>query len=154
MILKIISKDQVLKMNFKKNIKVLLINLIYLKKNQESKGKFRVGSNQHKLLDYGNELKKIIKKMFPNDISDSPIGSPIGRRIGSPIGSPTFSRKGKGLKILTTQQMLSRLPILLAQIQAGNNSNKLKNELRQLIYSLQGSKVLTKTVYNNLIKVI
>ena len=50
--------------------------------------------------------------------------------------------------------MLSRLPILLVQIQVGNNSNKLKNELRQIIYSLYSSKVLTKTVYNNLIKVI
>ena len=53
------------------------------------------------------------------------------------------SEKGKGLKILTNQQMLNRLPILLAQIQAGNNSIKLYR-----------SKALTKTVYNNLIKVI
>ena len=65
-----------------------------------------------------------------------------------------LNKKGKGLKILTNKQMLNRLPILLAQIQAGNNSNKLKNELRQIIYSLYRSKVLTKTVYNNLIKVI
>ena len=50
--------------------------------------------------------------------------------------------------------MLNRLPILLSQIQSGNNSTKLKNELRQIIYSLYRSKVLTKTVYNNLIKVI
>ena len=50
--------------------------------------------------------------------------------------------------------MLNRLPILLAQIQSGNNSTKLKNELRQIIYSLYRSKVLIKTVYNNLIKVI
>ena len=61
---------------------------------------------------------------------------------------------GSGLKILTNKQMLNRLPILLAQIQAGNNSIKLKNEIRQILYSLYGSKVLTKTVYNNLIKSI
>ena len=61
---------------------------------------------------------------------------------------------GSGLKILTTKQMLSRLPILLAQIQAGNNSTKLKNEIRQILYLLYRSKVLTKTIYNNLIKVI
>ena len=61
---------------------------------------------------------------------------------------------GSGLKILTNKQMLNRLPILLAQIQAGNNSNKLKNEARQMLYSLYRSKVLTKTVYNNLIKAI
>ena len=68
-------------------------------------------------------------------------------------GSDT-SKKGKGLKMLTNQQMLNRLPILLTQIQAGNNSIKLKNELRQILYSLYRSKALTKTVYNNLIKVI
>ena len=68
-------------------------------------------------------------------------------------GSDT-SKKGKGLKILTNQQMLNRLPILLAQIQAENNSIKLKNKLRQILYSLYRSKALTKTVYNNLMKVI
>ena len=61
---------------------------------------------------------------------------------------------GSGLKILTNKQMLNRLPILLAQIQAGNNSIKLTNEIRQILYSLYRSKVLTKTVYNNLIKSI
>ena len=62
--------------------------------------------------------------------------------------------EGRGLKILSKQQMLSRLPILLAQIQAGNNSKKLKNETRQILYSLYRSKALTKTVYNNLTKAI
>ena len=61
---------------------------------------------------------------------------------------------GSGLKILTNKQMLNRLPILLAQIQAGNNSEKLKNEIRQILHSLYRSNVLTKTVYNNLIKSI
>ena len=61
---------------------------------------------------------------------------------------------GSGLKILTNKQMLNRLPILLAQIQAGNNSKKLKNEIRQILYSLYRSKVLTKTVFTNLIKSI
>ena len=64
------------------------------------------------------------------------------------------SKKGEGLKILNNKQMLNRLPILLAQIQAGNNSKSLKNEVRQILYSLYRSKVLTKTVYNNLIKSI
>ena len=66
-------------------------------------------------------------------------------------GSDT-SKKGEELKILNNQQMLNRLPILLAQIQAGNNSKSLKKEVRQILYSLYRSKVLTKTVYNNLIK--
>ena len=65
-----------------------------------------------------------------------------------------MNNEGRGLKILSKQHMLSRLPILLAQIQAGNNSQSLKNEIRQLIYTLYRSKILTKTVYNNLIKAI
>ena len=69
-------------------------------------------------------------------------------------GNVVSKAKGTGLKILTNKQMLNRLPILLAQIQAGNNSNKLKNEIRQILYLLYRSKVLTKTVYNNLIKSI
>ena len=68
-------------------------------------------------------------------------------------GSDT-SKKGEELKILTNKQMLNRLSILLAQIQVGNNSKSLKNELRQILYSLYRSKVLTKTVCNNLIKSI
>ena len=62
--------------------------------------------------------------------------------------------KGAGLKILTDKKMLNRLPILLDQIQKGNNSINLKNEIRQTLYLLYRSKVLTKTVYNNLIKSI
>ena len=58
------------------------------------------------------------------------------------------------LKILTPSQMLSRLPITLAQLKAGNNSEKLKNEIRQLLYSLYRSKNVTKQVYNNLMKYI
>ena len=86
------------------------------------------GPNQKKLLDYGNELKKIVGK--------------------------SFNPSGSGLKILTPQQMLARLPILLAQIKAGNNSRELKNETRQLLYSLYRSKKISKTVYKNLIATI
>ena len=69
-------------------------------------------------------------------------------------GSVVSKAKGAGLKILNNKQMLNRLPILLAQIEAGNNSIKLKNEARQILYLLYRSKLLTKTVYNNLIKSI
>ena len=65
-----------------------------------------------------------------------------------------FLQQGKGLKIVTPQQMLSRLSISLAQLNAGHNSEKLKNEIRQLLYSLYRSKNMTKEVYNNLIKYI
>ena len=63
-------------------------------------------------------------------------------------------QQGLGLKILTPNQMLSRLPISLAQLKAGNNSEKLKNEIRQLLYSLYRSKKLTKQLYKSLIDII
>ena len=50
--------------------------------------------------------------------------------------------------------MLSRLPITLAQLKAGNNSEKFKNEIRQLLYSLYRSKKPTKQLYKSLIDII
>ena len=64
------------------------------------------------------------------------------------------NQKGKGLKILTPNQILSRLPITLAQLKTGNNSEKLKNEIRQILYSLYRSKKLTKQLYKSLTDVI
>ena len=63
-------------------------------------------------------------------------------------------QKGQGTKILTSNQMLSRLSIALAQLEAGNNSNKLKDEIRKLLYFLYHSQNMTKQVYNNLINYI
>ena len=63
-------------------------------------------------------------------------------------------QEGTGLKILTPNQMLKRLPIALAQIKAGNNSKSLLNEIRQIVYSLYRSKEVTKKVYNNIINSI
>ena len=63
-------------------------------------------------------------------------------------------KQGLGLKILTSNQMLSRLQITLAQLKPGNNSEKLKNEIRQLLYSLYRSKKLTKQLYKSLIDII
>ena len=78
--------------------------------------------------------------------------------------SKIFSIKSKGagilnpnhskLKVLTPKQMLQRLPIALAQVKAGNNSESLLNEIRQIVYSLYQSKQITKKVYNNIIKSI
>ena len=96
-------------------------------------------------LKYMEEQEKG-QKRFSDDYDSN--GWPSGS------GSVVSKAKGAGLKILTNKQMLNRLPILLAQIQAGNNSVKLKNEIRKILYSLYRSKVLTKTVYNNLIKSI
>ena len=63
-------------------------------------------------------------------------------------------QRRQGLKKLTPNQMLGRLPISLAQLKAGNNFEKLKNEIRQLLYSLYRSKKLTKQLYKSLIDII
>ena len=65
-----------------------------------------------------------------------------------------LNQSGQGLKILTPNQMLSRLPISLVKLNAGNNSEKLKNEIRQLLYSLYRSKKLTKQLYKSLVDII
>ena len=70
------------------------------------------------------------------------------------------SQEGEGaneverIKILTPNQTLKRLPIALAQVKAGNNSESLLNEIRQIVYSLYPSKEITKKVYNNIINSI
>ena len=58
------------------------------------------------------------------------------------------------LKILTSKQMLQRLPIALAQVKAGNTSEDLLNEIRQIIYSLYRAKEITKKVYSNIMNSI
>ena len=106
-------------------------------------------------LKYIEEQEKGQKRFSDNYDSNgwsSGSGSIASKAKGN--GNVVSKAKGAGLKILNSKQMLNRLPILLAQIQAGNNSIKLKNEIRQKIYSLYRSKLLTKTVYNNLIKSI
>ena len=62
------------------------------------------------------------------------------------------SQEGEGLKILTPNQMLKILPIALAKVEVGNNSESLLNEIRQIVYSLYRSKEVTKKVYNNIIQ--
>ena len=71
--------------------------------------------NMKQNLEKTNKILKLVKKILN-----------FNKKIQS----------GGGLKILTPNQMLSRLPISLAQLKAGNNSEKLKNEVRKLLYSL------------------
>ena len=63
-------------------------------------------------------------------------------------------QRGSGLKIPTPNQMLSKLPITLTHLKAENNSEELKNEIRQLLYSLYRSKKHTKNVYKSLTDII
>ena len=98
------------------------------------------------LKDLKEEIKKMSKEEIENEKPDE-----IVRVVEMILDfNKQNQQKGQGIKILTPNQMLNRLPIALAQLQAGNNSNKLKNEIRQLLYSLYRSKNMTKQAYNNL----
>ena len=65
-----------------------------------------------------------------------------------------LEEEGERLKILTPNQILKRLPIALAEIKAGNNSESLLNEIRQIAYYLYRSRKIAKMLYNNIINSI
>ena len=118
---------------FKEEYNKFIDNIVKFEYYKSEKEPGSVSPNQKIMRRYARDLKDIVDLYNLKSDSDT-------------------SKKGEGLKILNNKQMLNRLPILLAQIEAGNKSIKLKNEARQILYSLYRSKVLTKTVYNNLIK--
>ena len=99
------------------------------------------------------DLKKEIKEMSEEEIE---IEKPdtIIKFFREILKFNKQKQERQGIKILTPNQMLSRLPISLAQLKAGNKSEKLKNEMRQLLSSLYRSKNVTKQVHKNLIKYI
>ena len=89
------------------------------------------------------DLKEEIKKMSEAEIEIEDPES-IVEIVEEILKFNEQNQQGKGLKILTPNQMLSRLPITLAQSKARNNAEKLKNEMRQLLYSLYCSINMTK----------
>ena len=106
---------------------------------------------KNRLKDLNNEINKMSEEERENERVDKLIE--IVERILAYIKQQE-KKEGRDIKILRPNQMLSRLTISLAQIEAGNSSNKLKNEIRQLLYSIYRPKNMTKQVYNNLIKCI
>ena len=120
---------------------------------------------QANLLSYISDFMKtkprdLEKKKLRADLLNSVAGLVQGREaVLTAFKSGIFqtskeSQEGEGLKILTPNQMLIRLPIALAQVKAGNNSESLLNKIRQIVYSLYRSKEITKKVYNNIINSI
>ena len=102
-----------------------------------------------------NNLKDKIEEMSKEEIKNKKLNKILG--IVSVIlefNKEIQKQRGSGLKILTPNQMLNRLPIILAQLKAGNNSEKLKNKIKQILYSLYQSKKLTKNVYKSLVDII
>ena len=136
---------------FKKHFKLQKPTLMYIVLYETNNDKEK-NSKLVKIFNSGLEdLEKEIKEMSKEEIEiEKPYN--IVKVVKKILEINKINQQGKGLKILTPNQMLSRLPITLAQLKAGNNSEKLKNEIRQLLYSLYRSKNITKQVYNNLIK--
>ena len=126
---------------------------------------------QANLLSYISDLIKTKprdpeKRKLRSDVLNSVTGLVKGREMvltafkSGIIQVSKESQEGEGvnegerIKILTPNQMLKRLPIALAQVKAGNNSESLLNEIRQIVYSLYRSKEITKKVYNNIMNSI
>ena len=118
--------------------------------NDKEKNSNLVNMFNSGLKDLKEEIKKMSKEEIENERPDEIVN--IVEMILD--FNKQNQQKGQGLKILTPNQMLSRLPITLVQLKAGNDYEKLKNEIRQLLYTLFRSKRLTKQVHNNLINYI
>ena len=120
--------------------------------------KANVKKKNNKLVNLINiglkDLKEEIKKMSGAEIENEDPKSIV--KIVEKIlkFNKQNQKKGQGIKILTPNQMLNRLPIAFAQLQAGNNSSKLKNEIRQRLHSLYRSKNMTEEIYKSLICII
>ena len=117
--------------------------------NDKEKNKLLVSVINNGLKDLKKEITKIAEE--EKKIEDPELIVKIVEEI---LKFNEQNQQGEGIKILTPNQMLSRLPITLAQLKAGNNSEKLKNEIRQLLHSLYRSKNMTKQVCNSLINYI
>ena len=100
-----------------------------------------------------SKLKDSIEKT-PRDEEDNKKIEKILKTVKDILKFNEQYQQVEGIKILTPNQMLNRSPIALAQLQAGNNSNKLKNKIRQLLYSLYRSKDISEQVYKSLIGII
>ena len=121
-----------------------------LRDTSDEKNKDLVKSINKKL----TKLKNIVTNVPKNKISKVEENEKIIDIVERILDLNSEKQSGEGLKILTPNQMLSRLPISLAQLKSGNNSEKLKNRIRQLLYSLCRSKKLTKQLDKSLIDII
>ena len=121
-----------------------------LEKLKKSKNNKKGNRTQVNLINSGlRDLKEEIENMSEQE-----------KRIKNPNGVVDivemileFNRQQnwQGLNILTPSQMLSRLPNSLAHLKAGNNSEKIKTKIKQLLYSFCSSKKLTKPLYKRLV---
>ena len=122
------------------------VNKLINKKAEQKIGKYNAIKEYDDLVNKAKQIAEL------RSIKNRQKMLEIFNYFGEIFNKPT--KEEHGLKILTPDRMLSRLPITLAQLKAGNNSEKLKIEIRQLLYSLYRSKKLTKQLYKSLIDII
>ena len=121
----------------------------------ETKGK--INEDQ---VDLTKEILGKIKKIIKNVLKDKSFifqieeNKKIINMVEHILYFNQLDQQGSGLKILTADRILSRLQITLAQLKAGHNYDKLKNEVRELLHSLYRSKKLTKQLCKSLIGII
>ena len=143
-------------MNYLKNTLLFIkVQMICTKNYARQKVKKKKNEDQAYLIkEMLNRMKEVIKNVSKNrkfKIEENEKTINIVERV---LYFNQLDQSGQGLKILTPNQMPSRLPISLAHLKAGNNSEKLKNEIRQILYSLYTSKKLTKQLSKSLIDII
>ena len=119
------------------------------KTNHKKKNKKLVSVINSGLKDLEDEIEDMSEKERDNEKPDE-----IVKIVKEIIEFNKQNQEGQGLKILTPNQMFSRLPISLAQLKAENNSEKLKSEIRQPLFSLYRSKQVTKQLYKSLVDII
>ena len=138
-------------MNCLKNILLIIAAQVTCTKNN-ARQKVKQNEDQVYLIkEVLNRMKEAIKNVSENKKFKIEKNEMIINIVECIL---SFNQSGEGLKILTLNQMLSRLQISLAQLKAGNNSEKLKNEIRSILYSLYRSKKLTKQLYKSLVDII
>ena len=137
--------DELVRKNFKVHDLVSLLEKLKNSKNNTERNDIQANLIKSGLREKIEDMSKHEKEIENPDVIVD---------IVEKILEFNNQQRGQGLKILTPSQMLSRLPISLAQLKAGNNFEKLKNEIRQLFYSLYRSKKLTKNIYKSLIDII
>ena len=124
-----------------------MFKLLY-KTNNKKKNKELVNMIKSGIIDSKNEINEDEKEAEKLDRILKIVDEIID------FNNKISVQSGEDLKILTPNQMPSRLPITLAQLKAGNHYEKLKNEMRQLLYSFYRSKKLTNQLYKSLIDII
>ena len=142
--------NELFKKHFKLEKPILMHKVLHETKNDKEKNSKLVNIFNSGLEDLEKEIKEMSKEEIE---TEKPYN--IVKVVKMILDfNKIEQQEGQGIKILTPNQMLNRLPIALAQLQAGNNSNKLKNEIRQLLYSLYHSKNITEQIYKSLIGII